>query len=254
MNILGSMIIAFSMYSKIPMPHVEWTKERMRYAFCFFPLVGAVAGAALYVVCGLMEQGGVSPIFYASVGTVLPLLITGGIHMDGFLDVTDARSSYATREKKLEILKDPHTGAFAIIGFGVYMLLYLAAFSQLDRKGLLLFCITFVFTRALSGLSVITFPKARTDGLAAAFSAQAGRKGTCAVMVLWLLLSGGCFLDAGGAMGAALLAGGGICFYWYYKMALKEFGGITGDVAGYFVQCCELVLLLLISITGGWLL
>lgn len=36
MNLLGSFVIALSMYSRIPMPQVEWTKERMRYAMCFF--------------------------------------------------------------------------------------------------------------------------------------------------------------------------------------------------------------------------
>ena len=47
MKLLGSMVIAFSMYSRIPMPRVEWTKERMKYAMCFFPLVGVVQGICL---------------------------------------------------------------------------------------------------------------------------------------------------------------------------------------------------------------
>ena len=64
-------------------------------------------------------------------GVVLPVLLNGGIHMDGFLDVTDAKSSYGDREKKLEILKDPHTGAFAIIGGCVYFLIYYGAFGEL---------------------------------------------------------------------------------------------------------------------------
>ena len=55
--------------------------------------------------------------------------------MDGFLDVVDARSSCLPRERKLEILKDPHTGAFAIIGGGVYLILYLAVFSGLKDGG-----------------------------------------------------------------------------------------------------------------------
>ena len=42
MNLLGSLAIAFSMYSRIPMPQVSWTKERMKYAMCFFPLIGVV--------------------------------------------------------------------------------------------------------------------------------------------------------------------------------------------------------------------
>ena len=41
MNLIYNLIIAFAMYSKIPMPHIDWTKERMRYVFCFFPVIGA---------------------------------------------------------------------------------------------------------------------------------------------------------------------------------------------------------------------
>ena len=51
------------------------------------------------------------------------LLVTGGIHLDGFMDTTDARSSYGDREKKLAILKDSHVGAFAVIGCSFYLIL-----------------------------------------------------------------------------------------------------------------------------------
>ena len=54
--------------------------------------------------------------------------------MDGFLDTVDARSSCQDRQRKLEILKDPHTGAFAVIGGGVYLLIYAAVFSTLKER------------------------------------------------------------------------------------------------------------------------
>ena len=60
---------------------------------------------------------------------LLPLLVTGGIHLDGFLDVADARSSHQSRARKLEILKDSHVGAFAVIAMGCYLLLYTALWS-----------------------------------------------------------------------------------------------------------------------------
>ncbi|MCD8323673.1 MAG: adenosylcobinamide-GDP ribazoletransferase, partial [Clostridiales bacterium] len=43
------MAVAFSMYSKIPVPQIKWTKENMRYALCFFPLVGVVTGALVWL-------------------------------------------------------------------------------------------------------------------------------------------------------------------------------------------------------------
>ncbi|MBP3880497.1 MAG: adenosylcobinamide-GDP ribazoletransferase, partial [Lachnospiraceae bacterium] len=44
MSLLFSLIICFSLYTKIPMPNVEWSKENMRFSICFLPLVGAVTG------------------------------------------------------------------------------------------------------------------------------------------------------------------------------------------------------------------
>ena len=78
--------------------------------FGFFPLIGAVIGAieiATFALCEILSAG---VLFRTCLLTAVPLLITGGIHMDGYLDVTDARHSYGEREKKLAILKDPHTG------------------------------------------------------------------------------------------------------------------------------------------------
>ena len=102
MNGLYSCIIAVSMYSKIPMPNVEWTEERMRYVMCFFPLVGIVQGAALGLWLHLaLDVLNLSVGAAALTGAAIPMLVTGGIHMDGFLDTMDAIHSYGDREKKL---------------------------------------------------------------------------------------------------------------------------------------------------------
>ena len=250
MNLLGSFVIAFSMYSKIPMPQVEWTKERMRYAMCFFPLIGAVIGGLLLLFSAICEMAGLGKVFYVCVGTVLPLIVTGGIHMDGFLDVTDARSSYRSREEKLRILKDPHTGAFAIIGFGIYLFLYAGAFSELNFRFLSLFAGSFVLTRALSGLSVVSFPMAKKDGLAAEFSQSAVKRTVRMVMFLYIAASAGFMLWTNAFAGSICLAGASLVFGLYYRMSKKEFGGITGDLAGYFLQNCELVILILAAVCG----
>lgn len=251
MNLIGSFVIAFSMYSKIPMPQVEWTKERMKYAICFFPLIGVVIGALLVCFGRLSVLVSLPETARACIGTVIPLLITGGIHMDGFLDVVDARSSYQPMEKKLEILKDPHTGAFATIGCGIYLLVYTAFFAMLSLRGISLFSGTFVLTRALSGLAVVAFPKAKHTGLAAEFSEKAKRRTVGIVLSGMVCLAELYFLLAGGVVygGAAAVVSAAV-FIGYYRMAVREFGGITGDLAGYFLQLCELALLILTAVIG----
>ena len=121
--VFNSFIIAFSMYSKIPMPKVSWSKDNMRYVMCFFPLVGTVIGGLVYLWSKISSSLPFSNVFHTVILILIPLIITGGIHMDGYLDTLDALSSYGSKEKKLEILKDPHTGAFALIHCVIYFFL-----------------------------------------------------------------------------------------------------------------------------------
>ena len=227
MNLIGSFVIAFSMYSRIPMPRMDWTEERMRYALCFFPLIGAVIGAVEIATFALCEILGAGVLFRTCLLTAVPLLITGGIHMDGYLDVTDARHSYGEREKKLAILKDPHTGAFAIIGLGLYLLLYAGAVSEL------------MLDRACSGYSVVAFPKAKKDGLAAEFSRSAETKVVRVSMAVLAVLAISWMIYWGHLRGALAALTALATFVCYYRFSMREFGGINGDLAGHFLQSCE---------------
>ena len=115
-QLLASCAIAFSTYSRIPMPQVEWNKKNMRFTLFFFPLVGAAVGAAFWAadrLCGLLELG---PLLRAALLTAVPIAVTGGIHLDGYCDTVDALASHASRERKLAILKDSSAGAFAGAG------------------------------------------------------------------------------------------------------------------------------------------
>ena len=166
MHILKSCIIAFSIYSKIPVPQFEWKEKDMKYMLCFFPWIGAVIGLCLYLwnyVSVLFEVGA---ICHTAIGVAIPLIITGGFHVDGFMDTMDAFHSYQPKEKKLEILKDSHIGAFAVIMLGVYGLIYMGAFSEIQDKEILkIVCAGFALARVLSGIGVICFPLAKKDGL-----------------------------------------------------------------------------------------
>lgn len=243
MKYLNACIIAFAMYSKIPMPKAAWEKENMKYAMCFFPWVGAVIGVLFYGWGMYAPRIPVGNILYSVVLTLIPVLVTGGIHLDGLLDTADALSAYQPRERRLEILKDPHTGAFAIITCCMYFLAYAGLASELAGKGILMVSAGFVLSRCLSGYAVTAFPCAKSSGLAAAFANGADKKRAgivllgeglaAALVMLWYSYPLG-----GAAVVAALLA-----FAWYRRMAVEKFGGITGDLAGCFLQVCELAVL-----------
>ena len=240
MHILKSLIIAFSIYSKIPVPQFEWKEEDMKYMLCFFPWIGAVIGGGVYLwscLCGIFDVG---EICHTLIGAAVPLVITGGFHVDGFMDTMDAFHSYRPREKKLEILKDSHIGAFAVIMLAMYGIIYIGAFSEVaDPKLLKIVCGGFFLARCLSGISVVTFPSAKKDGMLYLFASSSQKvivkwslylQGiTCICFMLWQSLYAGILVVV-----AAFLA-----FVYYYHRTKKELGGITGDTAGYFVLICE---------------
>lgn len=238
---LKSMLIAFSMYSKIPVPKTEWSDKSMRYTMCFFPLVGVVIGALMYAAGTLILMADIKPVLKAAVMTVIPVMLTGGIHLDGFLDTMDAIGSWAPKEKRLEILKDSNSGAFAVIGGCVYFVLSLGIWSEMSFDMLKSAVPVFVLSRALSGLSVVSFPMAKNTGLAAMFSNAAHKRRVRIVMLLWIVLTAACMVAINPLTGAAAVLCAAAVFAYYYFMSKKNFGGITGDLAGYFLQVCELV-------------
>ena len=176
MRLFESLLIALSTYSAVPVPQLDWNEKNMRYAICFFPAVGVLCGAALWLWAVLAQATGMSGVLFAAIAACLPILVTGGIHMDGYLDTVDALSSHQTREKKLAIMKDANCGAFAVIYGGVYLLAYAGFAYEVFAAGhILLICPLFVLSRALSGLCAVNLPNARKSGMLCAFTSGDSR-------------------------------------------------------------------------------
>ncbi len=238
------------MYSKLPMPKVAWSKENMKYVMCFFPLVGLIIGGIVYLWHRISGYLPISHVFYTAVIILIPLVITGGIHMDGFMDTMDARRSYQSMEKKLQILKDPNSGAFAVIACVGYYLLTYGTWYEVTQTQLEILLVGFILSRALSGLAVVLFPLAKDTGLVATFSSEANKKLTGKVMIVFIVLCALCMLLINWYLGVICLMAALLTFVYYYYVSVKEFGGITGDLAGYFLQLCELVMAVCIMLGG----
>lgn len=175
--------------------------------------------------------------------------------MDGFCDTLDALSSRQPQERKLEILKDSNSGAFAVIGCGLYFLLTFCFWMEWYPQGRYtwMLALGFVLSRTLSGLSVVRFPCAKNSGLLAMFSHAAAKKRTAWVLFGYLILCGGAMLLFGTFVGAAVLLLALGVFGYYHHVSCKEFGGTTGDVAGWFLQSCELALLAGMVLLQKWI-
>ncbi len=248
--------MAFAMYSKLPVPRVEWKKENMRYALCFFPLIGLIIGALCmgwFYLSGSWKN--LSELSREGIMILIPLIISGGIHIDGYMDVMDALHSWSDKKKKTEIMKDPHVGAFAVIHVILYYILMAAALSQIvSTGGMWVFCAGFYLSRILSGISAMTFPPAKKEGMLYEFTSAAGAGVVRFSLILQLCICAFVMLCANVILGGAVLVTNiGLMVFLYY-LFVKEFGGVSGDTCGFLSSLVELSTALVVgilSVVGG---
>ena len=192
---LKSLFLAFTTYSRIPVPHTEWSEKNMRWCICFFPLVGLVIGVVEFLWLLLARILGLPLLLRGAVASVLPILLTGGIHLDGYCDTVDGLSSHQSRERKLEILKDPNAGAFAVIFLGVWLLLYFSGWICLNQmSSVLAVGFAFILSRACSGLAMTNWKHAREQGMLRSVADAAKKKTVTAVMLVYIILSAVCLI------------------------------------------------------------
>ena len=249
---LQTLAVAFGMFSAVPLPQPVWNKQNMRYALCAFPAVGLVSGAGLLgfaALCRALEAGSV---LRAAGLCLLPVLVTGGIHLDGFTDTCDALCSYGDREKRLNILKDPHVGAFGVLWLLMLLLVQFGLFAQLyDAPGCAaLLGAGYAMARACGGHMIVAQPCAKDSGLARLFSDNADKKIVARVMCVWMLACAAVLAVTGKWFGVLAVGAVLVFFMYHIRKCRKIFGGITGDLCGMCITVCETITLVT-AVIGG---
>ncbi len=229
----------------------------MRYSYVAFPLVGVVIGVLLwlwFILCDAIDAGGA----IRGLGiAMIPLLVTGGIHMDGFGDTVDAIASRAEPEKRRRIMKDPTIGVFASIGIASYLLIQFALGMELEPcwRSICCLCISPVISRCISGLVSTVFPGSSSSGILSTFRESAASRivvASLSAMLAVLFVALG-FLVTWGAV-VAFAAVSLFLILFMRRMAMRRFGGMSGDLAGYLLQVLELAFLVIAYAVGrGWL-
>lgn len=243
-----NMAVAFSTYSRIPVPRVDWNDRNMKVTICFFPLIGLCIGAVSWLFFLLAGALGLGTVFRAAGLTLIPFLVTGGIHLDGLLDTADAVSSCKSREERLQIMKDSRSGAFAVIWCAAYFLAFFGVMSELELSDMPRLMLVYTISRCLSGIALLTFPKAKTSGMLYTFSDKAKSRKSAGILAVMLAAAAAGLVLLGSGPGFAVLAAAGLSFLIYRKKTEKDFGGITGDLAGCFLCLSELFMALMAAL------
>lgn len=240
---LKSLVIALSMYTRVPMPRTDWTDGGMAWALGFFPAAGALCGGAQALFLLLQRKTALfGPALCAALLLALPLLVCGGIHLDGLCDVCDAAASHKPREERLQILKDPRCGAFAAIGCCAWFLLSYAAWRDVNlcARGAWALCLVPVISRCFSGLAAACFQNARGSGQLCAFTRAAHGRAVRAMLLAWLALGAAAMGWLGGPAALCMPLTAAAVFILFSLWAHKSYGGFTGDLCGCMLEITEL--------------
>ncbi|WP_308780157.1 adenosylcobinamide-GDP ribazoletransferase [uncultured Clostridium sp.] len=247
-NLINGFIMALSMFTILPVPYKVWKDEAVRHMMKLYPLVGIFVGVINYVVFRLTDYFNLSTILISALTMVTPFIITGMLHLDGFMDVCDALLSRRDKKEKVRILKDPNTGAFSVISLGILFIIDFAATYTLveNRTSIIGIIIIPIISRSLMGIMLLKKEAMEESSLGSYF-----KKGTTKVDILilyiFLIIASGLFMLLGIKFILVPLAMIIIAILSVEK-SIKELGGISGDIAGYGLVLSEVLGILILSI------
>lgn len=230
---------------------MKMSRENRKYALLFLPLVGVATGIIMYTLSMFCMEFGFGQSFYALAGAVVPILITGGINLAGFMKTIDALRKARTAEKRREMLNETHAGIHAVIAAVSYYMLYAGGLVMIwTNRQLLLLGIGYVISATLGGMAIVWFPEAESGKGPYIFSSKSEKRVFRIFLSLVLVLCFGACITASMVMGMleALL-----CMWvwtYYYYMSKKRFGGITPELTGFFMTLCDLAAVLFVGIVG----
>lgn len=245
-SVWNSLRLAFSIYSILPAGKVEKNKENMQYVLFFIPLVGAIIGLLIngwrianpYLIDGAF--------MIAVVSVMISTIFSGAAFLDGFFRTVDAMSSHQNREGKLAILKDPHSGYTAISTCICYFLVIVGLWSEMPLDAWPVLAFGFVISRALYGLSIVLFKHTQESKCTLYVQERKQKNAITAVMIAYIAICIFFMVSINPADALFCLIGAVLAFAFYAFIAFRYFGGITEDIASFFVQVCEIAMPLMV--------
>lgn len=237
-----ALMMSMTMFCAVPCPFHKWDDEARPLMTLFLPAVGVWIGGLWTLLAFIVNLWLPLPALVS--GALLcafPFIITGGIHIDGFLDVVDAVKSWRDLEERRRILKDPHVGSFAVV-FAILLIMaqfaLLSTASPTEWKSYFTLMLTAVVSRCVAAIFVTVLRPMTTSEYAGAYR-KGIKKSHVAILIIILAASvaaGFVFLGRYGFAAVAVIVG--------YLLALirgfRSLGGMSGDISGFALTIAEL--------------
>ena len=243
-------LAALKFLTSIPLPlRREVTPEELGRSTGYFPLVGLIIGLILAGLNWLLSL--VLPLSVVNALLIVFLVvITGALHLDGFVDTCDGIAGHRTAQDRWRVMHDSRAGAFGIVGVVLLLLVKYVSLNSIPESSRVA---TLIFMPAVSRWAMVyaifAHPYARPSGLGKVFKQKVNWQSfTLATLVIlavavvlppffqWINLAIIGFVFVVTALGAVYLK--------------RKFSGLTGDNYGALSEVAEVSVLILVSLLG----
>jgi len=235
-SVIYGFCLAIQFLTRIPIPvQCPWNSKTSKWALRSYPLVGLIIGIIMMIM--YMALSSYLPAFFLTLLIISSWVwITGGLHLDGWMDVADAVGSNAPLEKKWVIMKDPHVGSFGHIAL-LFLLAWKAVLVyEMIHFDMFIMSILFIVTYSRLGvvMLMIFLPTAKNEGLAWEWKKNLSRNdlifAIIPVVILSLLFPAFFFYAPAYILFVIL----------YGKWVMRTFKGTNGDLLGAAIEGGEL--------------
>ena len=238
-------------FISIPLPFLVWDDECVNLMMPCFPIVGIVVGFVWWGTTELLIFTGIHTALAAAIFTLVSLFTAGLIHLDGYMDTSDAVLSRRDLEERIRILKDPHTGSFAVIMVvALFVMQFAAAYAFIDNaKNTLLLIVIAVISRCGSAFCSLVLKPAPHSGYVNMYRQNSNKLHTAVIV----FIAADAIIFAGLIYGfkGLIVAGAGLIGYVIaISYVYKDLQGVSGDLVGFSLVISELCGLIALAAVG----
>jgi len=238
-------LAALSFLTVIPLPRRrEVSPEQVGLSIGYFPVVGIIIGlilAGLYWLLRLVLPSAV----VSGLLLVCLVVLTGGLHLDGFADTCDGIAGHKTPEARWQVMRDSRAGALGIVGVCCLLIVKYVSLNSVPESLMMMTLVLMpVVSRWAMVYAIFAYPYARPSGLGKVFKQAASRRRLAiatlvalAVAIPWFRLAGLVIMLGVWVIVVAMAA--------YLK---RKFSGLTGDTYGAINEVAEVGVLILVCL------
>ncbi|GAB7387051.1 adenosylcobinamide-GDP ribazoletransferase [Bacillaceae bacterium] len=232
---------ALAFLTRIPVPWLRPSREAWEASVAFYPLVGLLLGTLLWLAAVLATC--LFPLSVAAVLTVIVwVYLTGGLHLDGWMDLADGLGSQRSGDEMLAVMKDSRAGAMGVIAAILLLMVKVGATYEILAAGAHFWLLFFPLAARFLLLVAIRFWPYRTEnGIASAFRQNLSPRRMFANFTLVSAVAGFGF----GVAGVTVFLGTALLSWMLIERINRRLQGLTGDCYGAVVEWAEACALLL---------